>query len=180
MLIIDDRLQVVDCGSFVCWERRPVDRPTLRRVRAAADELGVPGERIRTLLTRQKIDKYYKAARYDQRCANMSKMYVDIEEVRAALADPANWRPRPRVLPLRPMSLNRNVRFAILDRDEFTCRYCGRKPPQVELRVDHVIPASAGGTIDPDNLITACQDCNAGKGPHLLVSSPPSRPASSS
>lgn len=55
------------------------------------------------------------------------------------------------------------LRFAILKRDGFACHYCGRKPPEVELHVDHVIPVADGGTDDPANLVAACFDCNAGK-----------------
>lgn len=63
-----------------------------------------------------------------------------------------------------PMSRpRRRARFAILARDNFTCRYCGRKAPNVELVVDHVVPIAAGGTNDDDNLVAACVDCNAGK-----------------
>lgn len=55
-------------------------------------------------------------------------------------------------------------RFEVLERDEFTCQYCGAKAPDVVLHVDHVIPQSAGGSSEADNLVTACQDCNLGKG----------------
>lgn len=55
------------------------------------------------------------------------------------------------------------LRFEILRRDGFTCRYCGRRPPHVVLHVDHVVPWSKGGTNDPSNLRAACQDCNLGK-----------------
>lgn len=60
------------------------------------------------------------------------------------------------------------LRFAILNRDGFTCRYCGRRSPTVELMVDHIIPFSKGGTDDPENLCAACSDCNAGKSDVLL------------
>lgn len=61
-----------------------------------------------------------------------------------------------------------SMRFEILKRDQFTCHYCGRTPPNVLLHVDHVVPRSAGGTDDPANLITACADCNQGKSSRLL------------
>lgn len=60
------------------------------------------------------------------------------------------------------------LRFKIFVRDDFQCVYCGATPDQVELRVDHVHPVAAGGTNDPDNLVTACHDCNAGKGARLI------------
>lgn len=55
------------------------------------------------------------------------------------------------------------VRFNVLRRDNFTCRYCGRSSPQVVLQVDHVIPHSRGGHDGEGNLVTACEDCNRGK-----------------
>lgn len=62
----------------------------------------------------------------------------------------------------------RTVRFAILQRDNFTCRYCGAKAPDVRLEIDHIIPVASGGTDDPENLTTACIDCNNGKAALLL------------
>lgn len=67
------------------------------------------------------------------------------------------------------MGASRTTRFYVLSRDLFRCRYCGRGPRQVELEVDHVYPKSRGGTDDPDNLVTACFDCNRGK-QHFLLS----------
>lgn len=65
------------------------------------------------------------------------------------------------VNPRKPIS--RRVRFEVLRRDNYTCRYCGAKAPDVPLTVDHVIPTTLGGSDDPSNLVTACRDCNAGK-----------------
>ncbi len=56
-----------------------------------------------------------------------------------------------------------SIRMAILARDHFRCRYCGRNAPEVVLEVDHVIPRALGGTHEVTNLITACRDCNGGK-----------------
>jgi 5-methylcytosine-specific restriction endonuclease McrA len=65
------------------------------------------------------------------------------------------------------------MRFAVLERDGFKCRYCGRGAKQeVVLHVDHVQPRSAGGTDDIDNLVTACQECNIGKGSALIENKP--------
>lgn len=60
--------------------------------------------------------------------------------------------------PLKP-----GVRMEVLRRDKFTCQYCGAKAPDVIIQVDHITPVSLGGTDDPDNLKTACRDCNYGK-----------------
>jgi 5-methylcytosine-specific restriction endonuclease McrA len=54
-------------------------------------------------------------------------------------------------------------RFDILKRDGFTCQYCGRKAPEVELEVDHVAARKNGGETSMDNCITACRQCNRGK-----------------
>jgi hypothetical protein len=54
-------------------------------------------------------------------------------------------------------------RFKILERDNFTCQYCGRKAPEVILEVDHITPTSKGGEDIATNMITACRDCNRGK-----------------
>ncbi len=56
------------------------------------------------------------------------------------------------------------VRFEVLNRDGFRCRYCGRSQRDgAVLHVDHVVPFSKGGPTTEDNLITACSDCNLGK-----------------
>lgn len=59
--------------------------------------------------------------------------------------------------------LPQGVRFNVLRRDHFTCRYCGRSSPEVVLHVDHIKPRSKGGEDVEPNLITACFDCNSGK-----------------
>lgn len=55
------------------------------------------------------------------------------------------------------------TRWQVLARDSFTCTYCGRKPPEVALQVDHRVSVKDGGSNDPDNLVTACDQCNSGK-----------------
>lgn len=60
--------------------------------------------------------------------------------------------------PVRP-----KLRFRILQRDNFRCRYCGRGPDIVELEIDHIVPRSKGGAGTEDNLQTICTTCNAGK-----------------
>lgn len=56
------------------------------------------------------------------------------------------------------------LRFSVLKRDRFMCVYCGRSPPEVRLHVDHVRSRSDGGETTFHNLVSACSDCNAGKG----------------
>jgi len=61
------------------------------------------------------------------------------------------------------MQITRRLRFKILDRDNFTCQYCGRKAPDVKIEVDHVLPLCKGGGHSPKNLKACCYDCNIGK-----------------
>lgn len=61
----------------------------------------------------------------------------------------------------RPLSVR--TRFEVFKRDEFMCRYCGRKSPEVVLEIDHVVPIVEGGGDDPMNLVTSCWECNSGK-----------------
>lgn len=61
------------------------------------------------------------------------------------------------------MPVSKRLRYEVLRRDDHTCRYCGAGAPDAKLTVDHVVPVALGGTDTPDNLVTACADCNAGK-----------------
>jgi len=67
---------------------------------------------------------------------------------------------------------SKKLRFDVFKRDSFTCQYCGRTPPAVVLEVDHVIPKSKGGPNRIENYITACFECNRGKGKHSLETAP--------
>ena len=60
------------------------------------------------------------------------------------------------------------LRFTILARDGFRCVYCGATSQDASLEVDHMNPASNGGSNLPSNLVTACASCNAGKGRLIL------------
>lgn len=57
------------------------------------------------------------------------------------------------------------LRFLVMRRDEFRCRYCGARGggEHGKLVVDHVVPVAAGGRTQLDNLVTACEWCNSGK-----------------
>lgn len=67
------------------------------------------------------------------------------------------------------ITIPRDLRFSILMRDGYACRYCGDRPPQKQLRVDHVVSVKDGGALtDVDNLVTTCTDCNSGKGDRSL------------
>ncbi len=63
---------------------------------------------------------------------------------------------------------SKRLRFQVLQRDKFTCCYCGRKPPEVILEIDHIKPESDRGLTKLDNLVTSCRDCNRGKSNLIL------------
>lgn len=67
------------------------------------------------------------------------------------------------------------LRFDVLERDQYTCQYCGltnedeyEDGEKVKLVIDHKIPLDKGGTNDLDNLLTACFRCNEGKKDRVL------------
>lgn len=70
---------------------------------------------------------------------------------------------------MNPRTISVGLRFRVLERDDFSCRYCGSRPPWVRLVVDHAIPVAGGGTNDFENLVTACEPCNQGKAARPLA-----------
>lgn len=64
--------------------------------------------------------------------------------------------------------ISKGLRFRIFERDSFTCQYCGRKPPEVVLELDHIHPCCEGGDNSEANLIASCADCNRGKSGRVL------------
>lgn len=74
-----------------------------------------------------------------------------------------------------------HLRIAILEKDKYTCQYCGKigkpskhyKPKAIEFdefdriisfEIDHIIPEFKGGKTILNNLILACRKCNRSKG----------------
>jgi hypothetical protein len=88
------------------------------------------------------------------------------------------WLPKPsdtqqqsvlrKALSKRTRTLPPSLRFEIFRRDSFTCVYCGSSGLGVKLTVDHKVPFSKGGSNEPGNLVTACWQCNIGKGAKSL------------
>ncbi|MGG3280231.1 HNH endonuclease [Paenibacillus solani] len=62
--------------------------------------------------------------------------------------------------------LFRHYRKAALKRDHHTCLWCG----QYATTVDHIIPASKGGSDLPHNLIASCSECNTKRGNRSALS----------
>ena len=52
----------------------------------------------------------------------------------------------------------------ILMRDKYTCQYCHKCPPAVDLTLDHVVPRSRHGESTWENLVACCHSCNNRKG----------------
>ncbi len=64
------------------------------------------------------------------------------------------------------------LRKQILDRDKYTCQYCGlssQEEPNLLLEIDHIIPISKGGITITDNLQTLCWRCNRKKGSKIIL-----------
>jgi hypothetical protein len=63
------------------------------------------------------------------------------------------------------MAVSTRLRYEILRRDGHTCQYCGATVKLgASLEIDHILPKVLGGTDVPSNLVTACRQCNSGKG----------------
>ena len=71
------------------------------------------------------------------------------------------------------MAVRPRNRFEVFKRDGFQCQYCGRRVPEVTLEADHILPKAEGGKDSFANLITACTECNRGKGPVRLSEGAP-------
>lgn len=59
------------------------------------------------------------------------------------------------------MSVWRNIRRLVLERDDCSCRICGKENSG---QVHHIIPKRSGGTDQLSNLVTLCGRC------HMLLS----------
>ena len=60
--------------------------------------------------------------------------------------------------------VSNKLRFAVYERDNYTCQMCGKSDYEANLEVDHIIPISKGGKSTMDNLQTLCHECNQKKG----------------
>jgi hypothetical protein len=69
-------------------------------------------------------------------------------------------------------AISKRIRFEVFHRDGFRCRYCGATGDGITLHLDHVVAVANGGTNAISNLLTACADCNLGKGATELVNHP--------
>ncbi len=68
--------------------------------------------------------------------------------------------------------ISKALRFEVLTRDGYRCRYCGADASATTLHMDHVLPRAAGGRDDLANLVTACIECNYGKADRKILGIP--------
>ena len=73
------------------------------------------------------------------------------------------WQPRAKTAgsTTRKTPIPDALRWEIWERDNFTCQHCGARS---YLCIDHIVPESKGGSLDPANLQTLCRRCNSRKG----------------
>jgi 5-methylcytosine-specific restriction endonuclease McrA len=64
--------------------------------------------------------------------------------------------------------MNPNIRKKVLDKYNKKCAYCGKEILMDEMKIDHYVPKSKGGTDDLDNLLPACDICNHYKDSHNI------------
>lgn len=57
---------------------------------------------------------------------------------------------------IRRLFTNKEFRDFILQRDHYTCRFCGEYGDTI----DHLLPRAKGGHTTPDNCVCACNLCN--------------------
>ncbi|MCL1819585.1 MAG: RNA-guided endonuclease IscB [Oscillospiraceae bacterium] len=53
-----------------------------------------------------------------------------------------------------------NTKAFVLDRDSYTCQYCGGKTKDSRLHIHHITFRMNGGSDEADNLITLCKTCH--------------------
>lgn len=117
--------------------------------RWAAHLLG-EAERV-GLLAQQRKRTYFRALSLCDNCYD-------------ARVNPQEPAPLPEPKPRRRDPVPPRLRFIVMQRDGFRCRYCGKAAGDgVVLHVDHVEPVAADGETNEGNLITACDECNLGK-----------------
>lgn len=107
----------------------------------------------------------FVSSKFSQKTCNKEcrKIYA---KAKAGQAIKRHWE---KVLLGESSGLYMTLRFEILKRDDFKCTYCGYGAADGrKLHVDHVLPRVRGGKNEASNLVTACLECNLGKGDVLL------------
>lgn len=58
----------------------------------------------------------------------------------------------------------RFMKYALFNRDNWLCQYCGVKLNRMTITIDHIIPRSKGGKRTWNNCVSSCKTCNRRKG----------------
>lgn len=100
---------------------------------------------------------------------------ADLLEPRPAVPLPLVGFTSPELLPAEALRRQTptKLRMAVLKRDGFRCRICGRNADDsidIRLHVHHVRPLEWGGLTVMENLITLCHTCHEGLDPHYEFS----------
>lgn len=61
------------------------------------------------------------------------------------------------------------LRKRVLDRDGWTCSYCGKPLEGADAQADHITPKAEGGQDTLLNLTASCASCNNAKGAKVLI-----------
>lgn len=95
------------------------------------------------------------------------KTHYVVAEYDEVLRSPSTTMKIPSVVALvnyvKPSEHVAFTRFNVFLRDRFTCQYCGNKFASQHLTFDHVVPRKLGGLTTWDNIVAACEPCNARK-----------------
>jgi len=94
---------------------------------------------------------------------------IAVEQHEGVIRSPSSRFNLPSVIVLRNLVKYRIktiycTRENVLNRDRHACQYCGVRPLNKELTLDHIVPKSRGGKNTWKNLIAACKKCNQKKG----------------
>lgn len=110
----------------------------------------------------EKIKEYNKKRQLKKNPNYKPRVKLSLEEKKKKKRKRLEW--------IRQYNKKRRLklRIQVFNRDNYTCKICGRKPPEVELQIDHIHPKSKEGLNNINNYQTLCKDCNIGKGDMIL------------
>ncbi|MBA7491374.1 hypothetical protein ES702_01919 [subsurface metagenome] len=135
-----------------------------------AAELGISPNQLHYFFKKDKLllDSKYRLTKsvWLKICANCKQNFLSCDPTQKY----CTIKCKVKVIPKKPQSRqvkiskhsNEILRWQVLNRDNFTCQYCGRNPTQhgVILQIDHIKPKVDGGKAILDNSVTTCQQCN--------------------
>jgi len=100
---------------------------------------------------------------FDEKPSTWNEVYSSPSKSYAA---PATIRLLSRVS--RQYMAPRFRKFALFNRDNWQCQYCGIKLDKKTVTIDHVVPRALGGITSWNNCVSSCKRCNLKKGSKLL------------